>query len=125
MALVFVGTLMVLKQPQLPWPLSTEESVVYGWMFLGAAAYFVYAVVRPSWGNSSGQLAGFLAYDAILILPFLARFSSPIPPQFVFGHILYVLVVTFSGGLAIYYLFLNPRTRTTGYQAGEAISSAM
>ena len=114
-ALLIVGGALVLKTPNvLPWPLSVNESVIYGWMFLGAAAYFVYALVRPSWGNSGGQLAGFLAYDVVLAFPFLARFGSEIPPQFLVGHLLYTAVVLFSGALAIYYLFINPETRLTG-----------
>jgi hypothetical protein len=104
---------MVLKVPgiTMPWPISTNESVVYGWMFLGAAAYFAYALVYPAWGNTGGQLAGFLAYDLVLIFPFIARLGSNIPPQFVVGHIIYIVVVTYSGLLAIYYLFIDPQTR--------------
>jgi hypothetical protein len=111
-ALLLVGGGMVLKVSNImPWPLSINESVVYGWMFLGAAAYFTYALLRPSWGNSDGQLAGFLAYDLVLILPFLARFGTEMPSSFLPGHIIYTIVVMYSGVLATYYLFLNPKTR--------------
>jgi hypothetical protein len=115
-ALLFVGGQMVLKVPgiTMPWPISTNEAVIYGWMFLGAAAYFAYALVRPGWGNAGGQLAGFLAYDLVLIFPFIARFSTGVPSQFMAGHIIYTVVVTYSGLLAIYYLFINPQTRLIG-----------
>jgi hypothetical protein len=120
-ALLFVGAQMVLKVPgfTMPWPISTNESVIYGWMFLGAAAYFAYALFKPAWGNAGGQLAGFLAYDLVLIFPFIARFGSGVPQQFMIGHIIYTIVVTFSGLLAIYYLFINPQTRMTRQQAQE------
>jgi hypothetical protein len=111
-ALVIVGGSMVLKVPNvMPWTTSTNESVIYGWMFIGAAVYFVYSLLRPSWGNSAGQLAGFLAYDLILVIPFVARFGSEIPPQFMPGHIVYTAVIIGSGVLAIYYLFINRETR--------------
>mgnify|MGYP005837252907 CR=1 FL=1 len=118
-ALIIVGGSMVLKVPDImPWTISEDQSVVYGWMFLGAAVYFIYALVRPVWHNAAGQLAGFLAYDLVLILPFLNRFTTPIPEQFILGHIIYTAVVTFSGLLAAYYLFVNPRTRILTAFAG-------
>ncbi len=111
-ALLIVGGGLALKMPDvLPWIVTPEGSVMYGWMFLGAAAYFAYALLRPSWGNSSGQLIGFLAYDLVLILPFITRFSTEIPPQYVVGHIIYTIVVIYSAVLAIYFLFINPSTR--------------
>lgn len=114
-ALIIVGGGLVLKIPNiLPWVITPEGSVLYGWMFLGAMVYFIYAVVRPSWGNSAGQLIGFLAYDVVLIIAFITRFQAPIPPEFLSGHILYTLVVSYSGLLAIYYLFINPSTRMIG-----------
>jgi hypothetical protein len=117
-ALLLVGGSMVLKVPNvLPWPLSVNESVLYGWMFLGAAAYFAYSLLRPSWGNSAGQLAGFLAYDLVLVIPFLTRFGSGITPQFMPGHIVYTVVVLYSGLLAIYYLFINRGTRVSRQRA--------
>ena len=44
-------------------------------MFLGSATYFAYGIVRPRWTNAGGQLAGFLAYDLVLIVPFMTRFG--------------------------------------------------
>ena len=120
-ALLIVGGGMVLKIPNImPWSLSPAESVIYGWMFLGAAAYFTYSILYPSWGNSGGQLAGFLAYDVVLIFPFVARFGTTIPQQFVMGHIIYTTVVTYSGLLAIYYLFVYPETRLIRQRASGA-----
>ena len=79
-------------------------------MFLGAALYFIYALIRPSWLNAAGQLAGFLAYDAVLIVPFLTRLPT-VSPENQVGLTIYTGVVIYSGLLAIYYLFIHPPTR--------------
>lgn len=116
-ALILVGGAMVLKTPNiLPWMVTPEGSVVYGWMFLGAAAYFAYSLLRPSWHNTAGQLAGFLAYDVVLIVPFLQHFAN-VPPELLSNLIVYTLVVSLSGLMAIYYLFINPATRAWGTKA--------
>lgn len=110
-ALIIVGVQMVLKVPNImPWSITAQASVIYGWFFLGAAAYFAYGLLRPSWHNSAGQLAGFLAYDVVLIVPFLQRLPT-IQPGLRLNLIIYTVVVALSGLLAIYYLFINPQTR--------------
>jgi len=81
-----------------------------GWMFLGAAFYFAYGLLRPSWLNSAGQMIGFLAYDAVLIVPFLQRLPT-VTPENRLGLTIYTGVVVFSGLLAIYFLFLHGPTR--------------
>jgi len=110
-ALLIVGGRLVLKVPNsIPWKITPELSVVMGWMFLGAAMYFVYGLLRPSWLNSTGQMIGFLAYDIVLIVPFLSRLPTTAPENQV-GLIIYTLVVIYSGLLAFYYLFLHKPTR--------------
>lgn len=110
-ALILAGGALVLKMPNiLPWTLTPELSVVCGWIFLGAAAYFIYALYKPGWANSGGQLSGFLAYDVVLIVPFLQRLPT-IAPEFQVSLIIYTVVVSYSGLLAIYYLLINPQTR--------------
>jgi hypothetical protein len=79
-------------------------------MFLGAATYFAYALFRPSWLNAAGPLVGFLAYDVVLIVPFLTRLPST-SPEHVVGLIIYTAVVIYSGLLATYYLFIHKGTR--------------
>jgi hypothetical protein len=109
--LIIAGGQLVLKFPSiLPWQVNVDGQIIYGWMFLGAAAYFTYAVLRPSWHNSAGQLAGFLAYDVVLIVPFILMLPT-VDPRWQLNLIIYTLVVAFSGLLAIYYLFINPATR--------------
>jgi hypothetical protein len=111
LALVIVAVQMILNVPNvLPWKITPELSVVIGWMFLGAALYFAYAIVRPSWLNSAGQLIGFFAYDVVLVVPFLTRLPST-APEFRLGLTVYSAVVIYSGLLAAYYLFLHQPTR--------------
>jgi len=110
-ALLIVSSRLILKVPNaIPWKVTPELSVVIGWMFLGAAMYFVYALLRPSWINSAGQLVGFLAYDVVLIVPFLLRLPTT-PPEFRIGLTIYTTVIIYSGLLAIYYLFVHKPTR--------------
>jgi hypothetical protein len=64
-ALLYTSTRLFLQIPTIPWPLTPELSVIVGCIFLGAAAYFIYALLRPSWANAGGQLSGFLMYDLV------------------------------------------------------------
>ena len=106
---VIAGGALILKSPNvLPWNVTPETGAVFGWMFIGAAAYFAYAVVRPSWHNAGGQLAGFLIYDVVLIVPFLQRLSTNGPTV---NLVIYLAVVIYSGVLAAYFLFVNSTTR--------------
>ncbi|MDX2139031.1 MAG: hypothetical protein SF123_13160 [Chloroflexota bacterium] len=110
-ALVFVGGLLVLKVPNiLPWEVNVVGQVIYGWMFFGAAIYFIYALVKPVWYNAAGQLVGFLAYDLVLIVPFLLLLPTT-EAQRLPNLILYLIVLVSSGAVAIYYLLIAPQTR--------------
>jgi hypothetical protein len=60
--------------------------------------------------NAAGQLIGFLAYDIVLIVPFVTRLPMT-ASEFRLGLTIYSAVVTLSGLLAIYYLFINKATR--------------
>ena len=119
-ALLYTSTRLFLGIPTIPWPLTPELSVIVGCIFLGAAAYFIYGLLRPSWANAGGQLSGFLAYDLVLIIPFLRALPN-VAPEFRTGLIVYTIVVVYSGLLAIYYLFVNRQTRlrSTTIQTSE------
>lgn len=115
--LVFAGALfiatamLILKMPIVfPWPLKPESSVVFGFLFLASAVYFFDGFLRPSWANAKGQLLGFLVYDLILIVPWTMHFPKS-SGGFRVSLSIYLLVMLWSGMLAIYYLFLNSRTR--------------
>lgn len=117
--LTVVGTLLALGFPNIfPWPLPRDASAMYGFIYLGAAAYFAYGVARPVWGNAKGQLLGFLAYDIVLIPPFLMHFST-VQPQMLTSLIVYTTVLFFSAAIAVHYLFLNPATRLGMSSSGQ------
>ena len=101
---------MLLHAGIFPWQLGAETSVMFGLVFLGAATYFVYGALDPHWGNAVGQLAGFLAYDLVLLAPFLEHFGTARGGSLV-SLIIYVAFLVYSGALASYYLFASNATR--------------
>ena len=109
-ALILAGTALILRAPIFPWALNPDSSVLFGCIFIGDAFYFLHALLYPSWHNARGQLLSFLAYDLVLIGPFLHLIST-VEPAFRLNLVVYMIVLTYSGALAIYYLFLNERTR--------------
>lgn len=109
-ALFLAGGALVLHLPVFPWDLNPDSSVVFGCIFLGDAFYFLYGLFRPRWGNACGQLLSFLAYDLVLIVPFIQLFDT-IKPGRSLNLLVYIAVLVYSGGLAIYYLFVDPKTR--------------
>lgn len=109
--LIATGVALLLRARTIfPWPLRAETSVIIGWAFLGAACYFLYGALRPHWDNAGGQLLGFLGYDLILIVPFIRHFAN-VQPGHTLSLITYVIVIVYSGALAVYYLFIHPATR--------------
>jgi len=98
--LVPAGIALVAGTSFLPWPVTDDLSVVVGLFFLGAAAYFAYGVARPIIGNAFGQLLGFLAYDLVLIVPFLVRLPT-IQPEFRTSLYIYIAVLIYSGLVAL------------------------
>ena len=116
--LVAAGTALIFHAEIFPWPLTAESSVMFGFVYLGAAVYFIHGFLRPMWGNAAGQLAGFLAYDVILLAPFLDRFGEAGGGE-LRSLIVYLAFLLYSGGLAVYYLFLAEPTRIRiGWAAG-------
>ena len=109
-ALVYTSIRLFLQMPTIPWQVTPELSVIIGCLFLGAATYFVYGLLRPSWANAAGQLAGFLAYDLVLIIPII-RLWTTVAPEFRGRLLVYTIVVVYSGLLAFFYLFINKETR--------------
>ena len=111
LVLAGAGILLILKVPNtLPWNLSPESSVLYGWVFLGLAFYYLYAVLTPQWIHALGPLLGFLVYDLVLFSPLFARFGN-LQPEHVRGQVAASVIIVFSAALGIYYLFMNPATR--------------
>lgn len=116
LALALVGTALVLQMPNvLPWAVEGPTSVALGWMFVGDAFYFLYAFLPFGWAGArwhgaAAQLWSFLAYDLVLLGPFLLRLPT-IAPQQRNSLIVYTLFLLYSGVLAIYYLLINRTTR--------------
>ena len=111
LVLAGAGLLLLLKVPNtLPWNLSPESSVLYGWVFLGLAFYYLYAILKPRWIHALGPLLGFLVYDLVLFSPLFARFGS-LQPEHVLGQIAASFIILLSAVLGVYYLFINLATR--------------
>jgi hypothetical protein len=109
--LLVTSIALLARRPNIfPWPLVGENSVLYGAIFLGAMWYFLYGVAYPVWSNARGQMIGFLAYDLVLIVPFVIHFQD-VRPEMLTSLIIYTTVVSYSGILAAYYLFIHPATR--------------
>lgn len=109
-SLFLAGGALILQAPIFPWALNPDSSVIFGCIFLGDAFYFLYGMFRPKWHNALGQLLSFLVYDLVLMVPFIGLFST-VKPEHYISLIIYTVVLVFSGGLAVYYLFINPQTR--------------
>lgn len=109
-ALILAGGALVLRLPVFPWALNPDSSVIFGCIFLGDAFYFIYGIFKPRWHNALGQLLSFLAYDLVLIVPFIQLFGT-VKPELLLNLAVYVAVLLFSGAIAVYYLFINPETR--------------
>jgi hypothetical protein len=110
LALVAFGTALVVHADVFPWDLGDEASVMFGFIYLGAAAYFVWGWLHPAWPNAQGQLVGFLAYDLVLLGPFIDQFGEVSGGKLT-SLIVYTAFLLYSGGLAAYYLFVSPQTR--------------
>ncbi len=109
--LLATAVALLLRRPNtFPWPISDENSILYGWIFLGAMFYFLYGLAYPVVSNVRGQLIGFLAYDLVLIGPFLLHFRTVEAPMLT-SLIVYTAVVGLSGVLAAYLLLVHPPTR--------------
>jgi hypothetical protein len=113
-ALIILSGLLLAQVPNLiPWMITPTLSILIGWIFAGAAAYFIYGLIRPAWSNAAGQLIGFLVYDLVLIVPFAVRLPA-VADQFRLGLYLYTGFLVYSGLLAVYYLFVHRPTRVAG-----------
>jgi len=111
LVLAGAGVFLLWKVPNtLPWNLSPESSVLYGWVFLGLAFYYLYAILNPQWIHALGPLLGFSVYALILFSPLFARFGN-LQPEHIRGQVAASAIIIFSAVLGVYYLFMNPATR--------------
>lgn len=109
-ALLLAGAALVGRIPIFPWALNPDSSVLFGCIFLGDACFFLHGLLKPAWHNALGQLLSFLAYDLVLIVPFLLLFPT-VRPESLLSLVIYVAVLVYSGALAVYYVFIARETR--------------
>lgn len=108
--LLLSGIALLFHRQIFPWILKPDSASLFGCIFLGNAVYFLYGLVYPRWQNAIGQLLSFLAYDLVLIFPFLALFGS-VQPQLRLNLIVYVVILVYSAAVAVYFIFLHRETR--------------
>lgn len=109
--LVGVGIALITGyQTVFPWPLQAQTSVVFGWIFMGAATYFFYGLLQPYWGNFCGQLIGFLAYDLVLLVPFIQHLNT-VKADHQLSLYVYTSILLYSALVSVYFLFIHPTTR--------------
>jgi hypothetical protein len=115
-ALVLIAASVALFSRQeaiFPWPLNPDTSVLFGWIFLGDAFYFLYGLVHRRWHNAAPQLWSFLAYDLLLLGPLLGHLDA-VAAEHRPSLLVYIGVLVFSLLVAVAYLIANPETRAWG-----------
>jgi len=132
-ALVVAGSLLVAQVQVFPWQLHPLSAMLIGIIFLGAAAVFAYAVVYPSWAHAAPALAGFLAYDLVLFVPYARLLtpgagasavddlysSSASAAVNVTSLVIYLSVLAISTLVALYAFLVCPETRWFVPRAGN------
>ncbi len=119
--LLVVGIALTARVPNVfPWPLKPATSTLFGLMFIGLSLNYYYVLARGRWGDAQVSLLGFLAYDLVLIGPFLRHFAN-VGDAHRLSLIVYTSVLIYSALLAAYYLFLDRKWRLG--MGGRAVSS--
>jgi hypothetical protein len=94
----------------MPWPLKAETSALYGWIFLSAVCSFAYPLLRPRLEYAFVGLWGFLAYDLVLLPPFLRHFGT-VGSDFATTLWVYTAVLLLTAAISVWYLFIARATR--------------
>ncbi|MGO8950317.1 MAG: hypothetical protein ACLQUY_22190 [Ktedonobacterales bacterium] len=118
--LALVGGAVLLRMPNVfPLELSPVAAALVGCSFLGSATFFLYALAFPIWQNAHAQLWGFLAYDLVLIVPLTLEVKHAAASERP-ALLLNLVVLVYSGAVAIYYLLIARATRVWTLQAPGA-----
>lgn len=129
-AVILVGTggaLLFQVDRIFPWNLTPATSTLFGGFFLGASAYFIYALRRQQWIFAAGALWSFLAYDIVLAIPYVRLLvddgenggygqlygsgDSGGDPVNELSLVLYLAVIVLSAVVALYTFFVHQDTR--------------
>lgn len=94
----------------MPWPVKPEASMIYGWVFLAAVCSFLYPLLRPRVEYAAVGLWGFLAYDAVLLVPFFKHLRT-VKPELFGALVLYIAVLVLTAAISLWYLFFSRATR--------------
>lgn len=104
LALIGAGAALLMgAQNVFPWPLSPQTSRLFGLIFLGLSLSYGLTALWGGHASALVALAGFLAYDLILLPPFVAHFAS-VAPERLLSLTLYVAVLVYSAALATWVL---------------------
>lgn len=119
--LTLAGAALAFEQQVFPWPLHPSSMPPIGALFLGAAAYFAHAALHPRWAHAAPPLWGFLAYDLVLVVPYLRLLGGGNAVDDYYGGgassvnmtslTVYLGVIAASAALALYCLLVHPQTR--------------
>ena len=110
--LLLVGSALLLQVPNVfAWTLNPSSAALLGCFFLGSSCYFLYGLLFPRWHNACGQLWSFLAYDVVLIVPFLWHFATVRSTQLP-SLLVNTIILVYSAALALYYLLIKKETRS-------------
>ena len=120
---------LVRDEAVFPWDVHPSWSTQIGLALFASAVYFGYGLFRGTWAFAGGQLAGFLAYDLVLALPYgrmVTDRTSEISGYSMYGAATttvntvneqalatVIAVISSSAVIAIWYLVINRSTRIT------------
>jgi hypothetical protein len=120
--LIPVGLALILQTDNVfPWDLEPQTSTVIGFIFWSAAVLFGWIYFNPRWAYAGPALAGFLAYDLVLIVPYIDMLLNRNSTKSMYGTsgddvnvkslIIYIPVILFSSAVALWSILVDRRTR--------------
>ncbi|HUG26359.1 MAG TPA: hypothetical protein VMN83_28035 [Albitalea sp.] len=119
--LVVAGTALAVQRQVFPWRLQPSSATLFGFIFLGAAAFFANAVRSGRWAVAAPALWGFLAYDLVLFVPYgRLLFADTAAADDFYGDgqrvdmaslAVYLTVLAASTMLALHAALVDPATR--------------
>jgi hypothetical protein len=122
--LVIPGVAALLGVDFLPSPQPIETLRLYGAIYAGAGAFFLWVLVRPTWSNARLALLAFLVYDVLrlAVLPQVLPRMLADPAAVRMAAWIYWVAVGASAGTAAAFLLIAPRWRLWRPVDGEPAS---